>query len=146
MELTIEQQQILIGAASGVGILLIAVFAAILKARKARKLALAATAYAEELAGQLETLQQSLKNVQSDAEVLARRLDLFEATHREAASEPLVDGPPPAENMTERRHRVVALAARGQAPDMIASTIGMLTGEVELILNLENASRRAHIQ
>jgi DNA-binding NarL/FixJ family response regulator len=38
--------------------------------------------------------------------------------------------------MTERRHRVAKLAARGQSVETIAATLGMLPGEVELIVNL----------
>lgn len=39
-------------------------------------------------------------------------------------------------NLTERRHRVLKLAAGGQSVEMISSTLGMLSGEVELIINL----------
>ncbi|MFM9904749.1 MAG: DUF6115 domain-containing protein [Pyrinomonadaceae bacterium] len=46
----------------------------------------------------------------------------------------------PKETMTERRHRVVALASRGQNADMIAMALGMLRGEVELIMNLNRAA------
>ena len=42
-------------------------------------------------------------------------------------------------NMTERRHHVLKLASRGQSPDSIAATLGMMPGEVELILNLNRA-------
>lgn len=42
-------------------------------------------------------------------------------------------------NITERRHRVLTLASRGQSPDVIASTLGMMPGEVELIINLNRA-------
>jgi hypothetical protein len=45
----------------------------------------------------------------------------------------------PKLNMTERRHRVIALASRGQHTDAIATTLGMLPGEVELILSLNKA-------
>lgn len=42
-------------------------------------------------------------------------------------------------NITERRHRVLTLAARGQSPATIAATLGMMPGEVELIINLNRA-------
>ncbi|MCD9184955.1 MAG: hypothetical protein LUM44_00865 [Pyrinomonadaceae bacterium] len=42
-------------------------------------------------------------------------------------------------NITERRHRVLTLASRGQSPEIIASTLGMMPGEVELIINLNRA-------
>ena len=43
---------------------------------------------------------------------------------------------PPVPNITERRHRVLSLSARGQNAESIAATLGMLKGEVELILSL----------
>lgn len=43
-------------------------------------------------------------------------------------------------NITERRHRVLSLAARGQDVEMIAATLGMLEVEVELILNLHKVA------
>jgi hypothetical protein len=48
--------------------------------------------------------------------------------------------PPLKSNMTERRHRVLTLASRGQSADVIASTLGMMPGEVELIINLNRAN------
>lgn len=43
-------------------------------------------------------------------------------------------------NMTERRHRVLTLASRGQNAAKIASTLGMMPGEVELIINLNRVA------
>ena len=43
-------------------------------------------------------------------------------------------------NITERRHRVLALASRGQSPETIASTLGMMAGEVELIVKFNQAN------
>jgi len=42
----------------------------------------------------------------------------------------------PKSNIVERRHRILSLAARGQSSETIASTLGMMPGEVELIINL----------
>jgi len=39
-------------------------------------------------------------------------------------------------NITERRHRILKLASRGQDAETIASNLKMMPGEVELILNL----------
>jgi hypothetical protein len=41
--------------------------------------------------------------------------------------------------ITERRHRVLALYAKGQSPETIASTLGMMPGEVELMVKLNHA-------
>ena len=43
-------------------------------------------------------------------------------------------------NMTERRHRVLSLAARGQDAESISAALGMIKGEVELIMNLGRGS------
>jgi hypothetical protein len=43
-------------------------------------------------------------------------------------------------NMNERRARVLTLAARGQDAKKIASALGMMPGEVELIINLNRVS------
>ena len=48
----------------------------------------------------------------------------------------------PKATMTERRHRVITLASRGQNSESIASALGMLQGEVELIMSLNRASAR----
>jgi hypothetical protein len=42
----------------------------------------------------------------------------------------------PRSSIVERRHRILSLAARGQSSETIASTLGMMPGEVELIINL----------
>jgi DNA-binding NarL/FixJ family response regulator len=46
----------------------------------------------------------------------------------------------PKPTMTERRHRVITLASRGQNAQSIAAALGLLTGEVELIINLNQAA------
>ena len=43
-------------------------------------------------------------------------------------------------NITERRHRILKLASRGQDTETIASNLKMMPGEVELILNLSRKS------
>jgi|SRR5436190_12138436 len=43
-------------------------------------------------------------------------------------------------NITERRHRVLSLARRGQDAQTIARTLGMPHGEVELMINLGHAA------
>lgn len=40
----------------------------------------------------------------------------------------------PKLNMTERRHRVLTLVSRGHSVEAISNTLGMLPGEVELIV------------
>ncbi len=47
---------------------------------------------------------------------------------------------PSKQNITERRHRVLTLASRGQDAENIATTLGMMRGEVELIINLNRVA------
>ncbi len=46
----------------------------------------------------------------------------------------------PKSNITERRHRILTLASRGQNIETIASTLGMMTGEVQLVMNLNRST------
>lgn len=48
----------------------------------------------------------------------------------------------PRATITERRHLVTALASRGQTSHQVAMALGMLQGEVELIMNLNQAAAR----
>lgn len=43
-------------------------------------------------------------------------------------------------NISERRHRVLTLYSRGQDAQTIAATLGMLHGEVELIIDLNQTN------
>lgn len=53
-----------------------------------------------------------------------------------ASAEILQEAAPVKLSMSERRYRIVTLDQRGQSIENIARTLGMLPGEVELILNL----------
>jgi hypothetical protein len=57
--------------------------------------------------------------------------EVLDDTFSDAAARP---------TMTERRHRVLTLASRGQDSQKIASTLGMMSGEVELIINLNRVA------
>ena len=76
----------------------------------------------------------------------SRRLAWLETRIRQpkpAVEETIVEhisDEPPKLNMTERRHRVITLASRGQNIEKIAATLGMLPGEVELIINLNQST------
>lgn len=76
----------------------------------------------------------------------SRRIAWLETRVRQpkAVADDVIDDSVPPEtpkiNMTERRHRVIALALRGQDSGTIATTLGILPGEVELIINLNQAS------
>ena len=46
-------------------------------------------------------------------------------------------------SMTERRHRVMVLAQRGMDTEMIAETLGVPKGEIELIISLSSLKAAA---
>lgn len=111
-------------------------------------------ALTEFTAGQIDDLQELLTvsresidtNLQRVNEQ-SRRVAWLEARVREtkiAKSEAVLEAPVVAEtpklNITERRHRVITLASRGQNSETIANTLGMLPGEVELIIGLSQAA------
>lgn len=104
---------------------------------------------------QIENLEDSLArhkdaldaNLQRVSEQ-SRRIAWLETRIRQpkVSSEEILEDEMPGElprlNITERRHRVMALAGRGQNAEMIATTLGMLPGEVELIINLNQVAQQ----
>jgi hypothetical protein len=101
---------------------------------------------------QLGRLEQDLYELNRDLDTTteratdqARRIAWLESRlhpgkHLEALHTPEASfdkGRPP---MTERRHRVLTLARRGQAVETIAATLNMAQGEVELIIGLSQAA------
>lgn len=98
-----------------------------------------------------ETLAKNRELLDTNAQRVAeqaRRVAWLETRVRQPkkAAEPPPDeqaaGDPAKLTMTERRHRVITLAARGQNVDTIATTLGMLPGEVELIINLNQSTQQ----
>jgi hypothetical protein len=76
----------------------------------------------------------------------SRRIAWLEARVRQpkTTEDEMIDetaaGEPAKLSMTERRHRVIALASRGQNAEAIATTLGIMPGEVELIIRLNQAA------
>lgn len=107
-----------------------------------------------EFAGkQIEDLQDTLAKNKEAFETnsqrvteQSRRIAWLETRVRQpkAADEEVLDETTAVEspklNITERRHRVIALASRGQNAETIAAGLGMPSGEVELIINLNQAA------
>lgn len=87
-------------------------------------------------------LQETVEGCKTRSADQSRRIAWLESRVRQPkiVKEEIIDDSMPAKpvkwNMTERRHRVLTLSSRGQAPDKIAATLGMMPGEVELIINL----------
>jgi len=103
----------------------------------------------EFLAQRIEDLEQTVAVVKDLNETGAQRIS--EQARRIAWLETRVrqpklseeDGSDDAQNeistksiITERRHRVLTLAARGQSIEEIAETLGMMHGEIQLIISL----------
>ncbi|MEQ1604161.1 MAG: hypothetical protein ABL999_04765 [Pyrinomonadaceae bacterium] len=137
--------QILTGAGVVAVLCLLASLICLVKHRKSRLLVTAGQEQIEELQSTVKRLKETIDvNAEHVAE-MSRRLVWLDTRIRrpKLAAEEVVDdsSEAPKLNITERRHRVVTLAARGQSTEAIATTIGMMPGEVELILSLDQAAR-----
>lgn len=145
-----QEQQLLIAAASGSAISILAVLLCLIRIRKSRKLIVAAQETIEELQSTLKKTRELIESNAEHTTEMSRRIVWLETRVRQPklVGEEVVDdsAEPPKLNITERRHRVVTLAARGQSAESIAATIGMLPGEVELILSLDQAAKAARQQ
>lgn len=109
--------------------------------------------FAEKQIGDLqENSARNKEHLETNAQRVAeqsRRIAWLETRVRQpkSASEEIVEetfSEPEKLNMTERRHRVITLASRGQNAETIAATLGMLPGEVELIINLKQIANAAN--
>jgi len=98
----------------------------------------------DDSSGNLQEIVDSYKTKTADQ---SRRIAWLESRLRqpkpgrgEVIDDVVISDQPVKWNMTERRHHVLKLASRGQSPENIASTLGMMCGEVELIINLNRAN------
>lgn len=106
----------------------------------------------EDLEGELADSRQKLETSTKRVSDQSRRVAWLETRVRQpqpraaaAIKEEVVSSAPvltvqPKMSMTERRHQIITLAKRGQDAHKIASTLGMLPGEVELIINLNRVA------
>jgi hypothetical protein len=112
--------------------------------RSSRKLLEFAEYQIEELREAIELEKQQLEVIGQKFSELPPRVAWLETRVRQpkqVEEEPATEIIPTGSlkpNMTERRHRILTLASRGQNADSIATTLGMMPGEVELILNLHH--------
>lgn len=144
------ETQILLGAISiGTVSLIIALFC-FFKQRKNRSLIESTNKQIEELENSLAENKTIAEAASQRAADQSRRIAWLETRIRQPKlakkdvleEETLIEksNAAPKANITERRHRVLALAGSGQNAETIAATLGMLTGEVELIINLNRAN------
>jgi hypothetical protein len=116
----------------------------VIKNRKNSRLIEALVNQLEEIENELAENSNLLEDGKIRAEDQARRIAWLETRIRKPAKvkkdilsqEVLTLNSEKQPNMTECRHRVLSLASNGQDAETIASTLGMLKGEVELIINL----------
>lgn len=140
-------------ALSGVFISVIAfVFAFVCygKFRTNRELIEFTFAQIEKLEASLAERDEKIELVTKRAADQSRRVAWLETRIRQPKlmkkdilEETIISEVPKAEakaNITERRHRVLALAKNGQNTEMIAETLGIFPGEVDLIINLNRAN------
>lgn len=120
-------------------------------ARQAREAVQHLLAVACEHEGELTSVKRQLSTVSQSAAEQTRRIAWLETTRRPAGiqEEPVAaasqfvapQSPQPARlSVTERRHRVLALARRGLDVGVIATSLGLPHGEVELIIELNKAA------
>ena len=120
----------------------LACFALTLKARQQRRNFLA---LALQMERELSATSQDTTSAAQRASDLARRIALLEGRSRFTKAE-ATDAPDAAfisaakTPITERRHRVLSLARRGQDTGEIANLLGLTRGEVELIIGLSQAA------
>jgi hypothetical protein len=121
--------------------------------RQAREAVQHLLAIATEHEGALDNVRHQLSSVSQSAVEQSRRLARLE-TNRVAetaqqgpAKAPDIVAPAPIQplqnvrlGITERRHRVLALARRGLEVGVIATSLGLPHGEVELIIEINKAA------
>ncbi|HEY6804703.1 MAG TPA: hypothetical protein VI306_14110 [Pyrinomonadaceae bacterium] len=93
---------------------------------------------------EIESMSRDLDTASRQTGEHVRRIAWLEARVRSTQPQPpkpeVDTNPKPRVSITERRHRVVSLARRGQDVDTIAHILGMNHGEVELMLSLSKAA------
>jgi DNA-binding NarL/FixJ family response regulator len=130
---------------AGGSIAAICFLAAIIMALKRRSAGKESVTLSANFEDQLVVLRRDLEAAMQRANEQARRVAWLEAKVRASVPVPddaIIDGPAtPAEpSMTERRHRVLSLARRGLDVNSIATMLGEMHGEVELIIGLSKAA------
>lgn len=144
METGLLSTAILIGAGS-----FIAVGVCFYKQRKNRELIEFTYKQIEDLVSTITENKETLAAAAQRAADNSRRVAWLETRLRQPKSaksdvleEAILSEPElaPKLNVSERRRRVLSLASRGQNTETIAETLGMLPGEVELIISLNRAN------
>jgi hypothetical protein len=132
-QILVEAVSILAGALS-----LVVSLVAISRLRSVNRLTVA---FQEAANKELEVLSNDVEKLSRQSGEYSRRIGSLENRTQSHALETdetisVITKP----TITERRHRVLSLARRGQNAQAIAQTLGMPHGEVELMINLGRAA------
>ena len=124
---------------------IIAYLICVVIALKARAESRRASALARELEEKLSTISREVEQLSQIILEQTDRIAQLEARPPVAELEPETDfisslTTSAKPSITERRHRVLSLARRGLDAETIATTLGAPHGEVELIIELNNAT------
>jgi hypothetical protein len=138
-------QTVLTITAGSAMISLISILTSVVAFGKVRRLARAGHALESDFENSLAEYSRDLDTLSRKAGEQGRRIAWLETRartgrHEQPAAPEMVTGANPKPNITERRHRVLSLARRGQDAHTIAQTLGMPHGEVELMINLLKAA------
>jgi uncharacterized coiled-coil protein SlyX len=142
--MNLEIQTALIAGSAAFSLLLVALLGR-RQSRKNRELIEYLGQRVEELEATLAESRRTMENGSKGVAEQARKIAWLEAKIRrpDLVDEDEIVGSNVAEirpNITEKRHRVLKLAGRGHDASTIAKTLGLMSGEVELIMNLRKAA------
>lgn len=140
-----NNQMILSAEIAGISLAFFSLVTSLVLFRKARRLSQNWTGLESRIDEEMKALSTDLDTVSRKSGEHGRRVAWLEtrvrSTHAAKTSEPeMVSNINQKPTITERRHRVLLLARRGQDPQTIARTLGMPHGEVELMINLGRAA------
>lgn len=138
-------QVILTAEITGAAFGLISLITSLVLFRKTRRLSQAWANFELRLDEEINELSTDLDTASRKSGEHGCRIAWLETRVRSAVVEPkpateTVTSINTKPTITERRHRVLSLARRGQDPQTIARTLGMPHGEVELMINLGRAA------
>jgi len=138
-------QMILTAEMASTSLALVSFLTSLVLFRKARRLSQSCNILETRLEEELTALSSDLDTVSRKAGEHGRRVAWLESRVRSPrtetrTTEETITLSQQKPTITERRHRVLSLARRGQDAQTIARTLGMPHGEVELMINLGRAA------
>jgi hypothetical protein len=138
-------QIMLTAVMAGASLALVSLATSLMLFRKNRDLWQTMAAVELRIDDEMIALSADLDTISGKSGEHGRRVAWLETKVRSARGEikpvtEMVSAVTPKPTITERRHRVLSLARRGQDLQTIARTLGMPHGEVELMISLSRAA------